>query len=200
MGLVLNDKTAPIFQFVSERNRGRQYDFLHTAYNVSQSVDGFTIDRQFLCDLNFYAVQYLSVQPGRYRQAYNVSVGQHLAPPWEEVEGKMEQVFDNLGRLWGRMGPIETAAYALWAVNHIHPFAEGNGRSSRAFSYFILCYRLGAWLPGNRTIMELIRNGNRPEYCQILRRMDGTSGPNLLPDLVEMTAFLDRLLLEQVGS
>lgn len=200
MGVVLTDKTAPIFQFVSERNRGRQYDFLHTAYNVSQVAADFRIDREFLCNLNFYAVQYLSVQPGKYRENYDVTVGKHIPPHWAEVEGKMQQFWDNLSRLWSRMGAIETAAYALWAVNNVHPFAEGNGRSSRALCYFILCYRLGMWLPGNTTIMELIRSSNRPEYCAILNRMDASVDPDGMADLREMTAFLDRLMLQQIGT
>ena len=200
MGVVLTDKTTPIFQFVSERNRGRQYDFLHTAYNVSQAVTDFRIDREFLCNLNFYAVQYLSVQPGKYREHYNVTVSRHIPPDWSQVEARMDQFWNNLARLWSRMGAIATAAYALWAVNNIHPFAEGNGRSSRALCYFILCHRLGMWLPGDTTIMELIRNSNRPEYCGILAKMDATIDADGLADLTEMTAFLDRLMLQQIGT
>lgn len=197
--IVLADGTD-IHQYVSERNRARQYDFLRTAYEVSKATSEFRIDRQFLCDLNFYAVQYLSAQPGQYRHEYNVVVGKHKPAKWEDVERLMEQFWDNLYRLWDRMGPLESAAYALWAVNHIHPFAQGNGRASRALTYFILCTKLGDWLPGTLTVPEQIRIHDRPRYCEILNRMDATIDRNGLANLDEMVAFLDELLIKQLQS
>jgi len=197
--IVLAEGTA-IHQYVSERNRARQYDFLRTAYEVSKVTADFRIDRQFLCDLNFYAVQYLSAQPGQYRHQYNVVVGRHNPPPWEDVERLMDQFWDNLHRLWGRMGPLESAAYALWAVNHIHPFAQGNGRASRALTYFIMCKKLDDWLPGSLTVPEQIRIHHRPRYCEILNRMDGGIDKDGLTDLTEMVAFLDELLVDQLRS
>ena len=38
------------------------------------------------------------------------------------------------------------AAYALWLVNHIHPFRDGNGRTARGAAYLILC-RAGIAMP-----------------------------------------------------
>ena len=34
---------------------------------------------------------------------------------------------------------LDRAAYALWRFNWIHPFRGGNGRTSRAIAYLILC-------------------------------------------------------------
>ena len=198
--MIVLDKTNPAFQYVSERNRGRQYDFLRTAYEVCKHNPDIPIDRQFLCDLNFYAVQYLSAQPGQYRHEYNVTVGKHNPPDWREVEDLMSRFWDNLHRLWGRMSELESAAYALWGVNHIHPFAEGNGRSSRAIAYFIMCVKFGDWLPGSLTVTEQIRVHHRQEYCDILNRMDGKMDKDGLTDLSEMVAFLGRLLLAQLQS
>lgn len=198
--MIVLDKTSPAFQYVSERNRARQYDFLRTAYEVSKVVPDFRVDRSFLCDLNFYAVQYLSAQPGRYRDAYDVVVGKHKPPPWQEVEMHMQRFWDNLHRLWSRMTALESAAFALWGVNHIHPFAEGNGRSSRALAYFILCQKFGDWLPGSLTVTEQIRLNERPRYCEILNRMDHAMDGEGLTDLKEMVALLDELLVKQLQS
>jgi Fic family protein len=112
----------------------------------------------------------------------------------------MMRFWDNLHRLWDRMSPIESAAYALWGVNHIHPFAEGNGRASRALTYFILCSKLGDWLPGSVTVTEQIRIQHRPRYCEILSRMDQAMDRDGLTDLSEMVALLDELLLNQLQS
>jgi hypothetical protein len=193
-------KTDPSFQYVSERNRARQYDFLRTAFEVWTQHSDFPIDRRFLCDLNFYAVHYLSNQPGKYRENQNVTVGKHVPPPWEEVELQMTRFWDNLHRLWGRMNALESAAFAIWGVNHIHPFVEGNGRSSRALCYFILCVKFEFWLPGSNTVPEQIRILHRDRYCEILGRMDAAMDGDGLTDLGEMTTLLGELLQKQLES
>lgn len=198
--MIVLEKGTEIFQYVSERNRGRQYDFLRTAFEVAKARPDFRIDRRFLCELNFYAVQYLSAQPGEYRDNYDVTVGRHNPPNWQEVEGLMTRFWDNLHRLWDRMNPLESAAFALWGVNHIHPFAEGNGRSSRALAYFIMCRRFGDWLPGDLTVTEQIRIHHRQQYCEILNRMDHAKDADGLTDLGEMVKFLGELLTKQLQS
>jgi Fic family protein len=47
--------------------------------------------------------------------------------------------------------PIHLAAYLMWRLNWIHPFADGNGRTSRIISYVVLSIRAGAILPGTPT-------------------------------------------------
>lgn len=197
--MLVLDKGTDIFQYVSERNRARQYDFLRTAYEVFKSTQ-FPLGKQFLCDLNFYAVQYLSHQPGRYRENYNVDVGRHNPCKWELVEPLMKQFWENLHGGWADMSELESAAYALWGVNHIHPFAEGNGRSSRALAYFVLCAKFADWLPGSNTLTEQIRITHRDRYCDILNRMDHKMDGRGMTDLAEMVAFLDELLTVQLRS
>lgn len=101
---------------------------------------------------------------------------------------------------WNDMSPLEAAAFALWGVNYIHPFAEGNGRSSRALAYFIICVKLDYWLPGSDTITEQIRIVHRSNYCEILNRMDKAMKSDGTTDLTEMVALLDQLMLVQLRS
>lgn len=200
MTLTLDDGTR-IGQFVSERNRLRQYDFLHTSFFVSEFAPGLEIDHEFICSLNLYAAQYLSPQPGRYRRHYNVSVGAHSPKEWFHVQDEMELFLDTLHREWAHMDEIQAAAYALWGVNHVHPFCDGNGRTARALCYFVLCKKLGNWLRGKTTIMELIRTDGRNEYCNILQRMhEARTGPEMTTDLTEMTTFLNDLVLKQIKT
>lgn len=197
MSLLL-DADSPAGQFVSERNRGRQYDFLHTSFLISEF--GLEIDHEFICSLNLYATQYISPQPGRYRRHYNVEVGDHKPSEWPHVQDEMEAFLEVLHREWAHWDELQTAAYALWGVNHIHPFCDGNGRTSRALCYYVLCKKLNRWLRGKTTIMELIRTEGHDRYCEILQRMHDAKQPDMTTDLTEMTSYLNDLVLHQLST
>lgn len=194
------DPAIPIGQFISDRNRARQFDYLQASFVVSMYGAGLEIDHDFICSLNFYATQYISPQPGRYRRHYNVEVEAHKGRDWPYVQEDMEQFIEILHRDWGKLDPLQAGAYALWAVNHIHPFCDGNGRTARALSYFVLCKKLGRWLPGETTVMELIRAEERDHYCEILQRMHDARTKEMMTDLAEMTTFLNDLVLRQIRT
>lgn len=65
---------------------------------------------------------------------------------------------------WNEKSPLHLASYVMWKLNWIHPFTDGNGRTSRAASYLILCVKLGYLLPGKLTIPEQISADKRPYY------------------------------------
>jgi Fic family protein len=67
--------------------------------------------------------------------------------------------------------PTLLPAYALWRLNWIHLFIEGNGRTARAACYYLICLRNGGLLPGRRTVPERIRD-NRDPYYLALREAD----------------------------
>src|SRR5689334_2416825 len=60
--------------------------------------------------------------------------------------------------------PTILPAYALWRLNWIHPFIEGNGRTARAACYLLLCARSGVLLPGKKIVPERIRESRDPYY------------------------------------
>ena len=74
-------------------------------------------------------------------------------------------------------------------MNWIHPFADGNGRTSRILSYLVLCGRLGQSLPGTHTIPEQISE-NKDPYYQALEEADrhfkkGTINVSSMENLLE---------------
>src|SRR5690606_4286115 len=130
-------------RFISKQNRARQFEFMHTSWVIAQYGVGLQIGHEFICDLNQYATHYISLQPGQYRRHYNVRVQDHRPSVWYLVYEEMEQFIDTLYREWNNWDELQAAAYALWGVNHIHPFCDGNGRTARALCYFVLCRKLG---------------------------------------------------------
>jgi Fic family protein len=83
-------------------------------------------------------------------------------------------------------------------MNWIHPFVDGNGRTSRAVSYLVLCVRLGYRLPGTTTIPEQISR-NKDPYYQALEAADNANTSGKL-DLTEMERLLESLLANQLVS
>jgi Fic family protein len=77
----------------------------------------------------------------------------------DEVQALCEYINDN----WS-LSAAHLAAYALWKMNWIHPFADGNGRTARAVSYVVLSAKLDSLLPGTPTIPEQIAANKEPYY------------------------------------
>ena len=118
--------------------------------------------------------------------------GAHLVP--ELVEGLCDYINEN----WAKSSPLHIAAYALWRMNRIHPFVDGNGRTSRAVSYLVLCVRLGYVLPGTTTIPEQISKNKDPYYKALEAADKANAGGS--PDLAEMEKLLESLLAAQLLS
>ncbi len=80
----------------------------------------------------------------------------------------MDRFFSLIHENWELTAhPTRFAAYALWRLNWIHPFVEGNGRTARAACYYLLCLRHGQLLPGRQIVPERIRHDRRPYYAAL---------------------------------
>lgn len=158
---------------------------------------------QTLRELHRTGTLFLLHRPGEYRGepvyvVKNDGTLVYTPPAAEEVDDHMAKFEEELGGTWGAP-PITVAAFALWRINWIHPFKNGNGRTARAFAYACLCLKFGFLLPGTKTVIDLIMV-NRPEYQDALRVADKTFAEAGIPDLSKMEEFLTRLLVEQLSS
>lgn len=113
------------------------------------------------------------------------------------VPEMIEEMCDYVNSSWNEKSPIHLSAYVMWRLNWIHPFTDGNGRTSRAASYLILCLKTGYLLPGKLTIPEQISQERSPYYKALEAADDRLRKSNLI-DLSEMEKLLSTLLARQL--
>ena len=118
--------------------------------------------------------------------------GAHLVP--ELIESLCDYVNDN----WPLKTPVHLSAYVMWRLNWIHPFSDGNGRTARALSYFVLSMKLGGRISGTKTIPDQISRNKKP-YYQALEAADAASAQGAV-DLSAMETLLGDMLATQLLS
>lgn len=112
----------------------------------------------------------------------------------EEVEHLCEYVNEN----WSKPA-IHLAAYVLWRLNWIHPFADGNGRTGRTVSYVVLSIKLDSLLPGTPTIPDQIADDKTP-YYDALEAADRACKETSTVDVSKLEAMLEAMLAKQLVS
>jgi hypothetical protein len=98
---------------------------------------------------------------------------------------------------WTKRSALHLAAYVLWKMNWIHPFADGNGRTARAVSYVVLSIKLDSLLPGTPTIPEQIASDKTP-YYKALESADKPWAAQEIIDVSELEKVLDAMLSQQL--
>jgi Fic family protein len=173
------------------RNGVRQFDKLIALIETAvHQVDRFRLRVSTILDLHRAAMEGLDLYAGNFRPADVKIIGSSLQPPpADQVPQEVEVYCDYINENWKRR-PIHLAAYALWRLNWIHPFTDGNGRTARVVSYLVLSVRLGYRLPGTKTIPDLIAENKTP-YYRSLEAADRN-------DLRVMEKYLEELLQEQL--
>lgn len=91
---------------------------------------------------------------------------------------------------------LHLCAYVMWRLNWIHPFIDGNVRTSRALAYFVLCAKIGYRLPGHVTLPEQIASDKAPYYAALGRADEHWAEGRL--DLSALEALLDEWLAKQL--
>ena len=86
----------------------------------------------------------------------------------------------------------------MWRLNWIHPFTNGNGRTSRVASYLVLCAAVGSNLPGERTVPEII-DDDKADYYLALDAADASWKAGTL-DVSAMEDVIEKALTMQLES
>lgn len=192
--LVGNEKN-PVYEKLAIENLDRQYSFLQSIVEASLALGQPMLSIEVIKVLNYHAISCLHVSPGEFRPC-QVTVGTYTPPAHFQVPALMQMFTNLVNRNWETADAVELATFVLWRLNHIHPFVNGNGRTARVASYFVLCLKAGGWLPGTKLLPERIVE-RRPDYVKALRDVDASlaGGP---PDLGPLHKLLSELLDEQL--
>jgi Fic family protein len=147
--------------------------------------------------LHRVALMGLSGYAGNWRPSGIEIEGSGHAPPDSfRIPELIEELCDYVNAKWTEKSPLHLASYVMWKLNWIHPFTDGNGRTSRAASYLILCLKLGYLLPGKLTIPEQISADKTP-YYKALEAADIAWGEGRI-DLTAMKELLGSMLAAQL--
>lgn len=183
---------------IQEHNLLRQYDLLANCIEIGvrKGIDAF--DKYTLWSLNSAAVANIAQFGGRFREQ-PIYVGNHRPPHYCEVNNLMDQFISVIHENWDVIDhPTWLPAYALWRMNWIHPFIEGNGRTARAACYYLICMRAGGLLPGRKIVPERIRENREPYYAALQAADRHWEDGDF--DVSELATYLEGLLKAQLGD
>jgi predicted nucleotide-binding protein/fido (protein-threonine AMPylation protein) len=166
---------------------------------IEHAIDAgkFRLRPSTLIELDRIAVSGLVNNPGAFRNdPIEIEHSVHTPPPHEDVPSYIDELCEYVTEQWASSSAIHLAAYLLWRLNWIHPFEDGNGRTSRAACYLVLCVRLGYKLPGTRTIPEYIAADKTPYYLAL--EAADTAWKKGVLDLSVMEALIKECLAAQL--
>lgn len=185
---------------VEAANGLKQYD--HVVSLVQESTmpgRTFKLRLSTIYALQRTALQGLTNYAGMFRPGeVKIHDSAHQPPAAHLVAELVEQMCDYVNENFETKSGVHLAAYVLWRLNWIHPFVDGNGRTSRAVSYFVLCMKSGNVLPGKKTIPEQISNNKTPYYAALEAADKKWAGGKL--DLSELEQLLSAALATQLAD
>jgi Fic family protein len=167
--------------------------------HILQAEKSFRLTQALILDTHEKALDGIHPLAGTYRNTV-VTIGNsaHVPPRHAEVPDYVSEMCEYINSHWSGRSPIHLSAYALWRMNWIHPFADGNGRTARVVSYVILNIKLNSILPGTPTIPDLIAADKRPYYEELEKADEAWKRGDLR--IASMEQMLEQLLAQQLLS
>lgn len=183
------------------KNGLRQFDAAieQIEYSLHPDRQPFKLRPSAMLRLNRVALEGIERYAGVYRPgAVKIGGSKHTPPEACRVPELVEELCDYVNANWDRT-PIHLASYVMWRLNWIHPFVDGNGRTTRTASFVVLCLRLGYRVPGSPTIPEQIASNKKP-YYDALEVADAVFETEHKIDVSTMEILLEKLLATQLAS
>jgi Fic family protein len=182
------------------RNGLRQFDLgMEIVADALSKGAHYRLRPSALLALHRVALEGISTYAGNYRPAgIEIQGSKHTPPGAHLVPELVEDMCDYVNENWVASRPVHLAAYLMWRLNWIHPFVDGNERTSRVISYVTLCIRLGFRLPGTMTIPEQIEKDRNP-YFRALDEADAAYKNGKI-DVSAMETVIEGLLAKQLTN
>ncbi|MBY5440789.1 Fic family protein [Rhizobium leguminosarum] len=181
------------------RNGLRQFDAARDM--IIDAIDKgakWKLRPSLLLALHREALQGISAYAGNFRPAdVAIQGSEHKPLGAHRVPELIEELCDYVNDNWDKT-PVHLASYVMWRLNWIHPFSDGNGRTSRMVSYVVLCVKLQLPLPGIRTIPDQIVDNRKP-YFDALEAADRAAEHGAY-DLSKMEELIEGMLATQLAS
>lgn len=159
--------------------------------------EGWKLRPSAILALHRAALEGISNYAGNFRpSSVAISGSDHKPVDAHRVPELIEDLCDYVNEHWQDKTAVHLASYVMWRLNWIHPFSDGNGRTSRMVSYLVLSVRLGMLLPGRDTIPDQIVD-NRQPYFNALEEADRTLAEGEI-DLGKMEELIEGMLAKQL--
>ena len=185
---------------LENRNAVEQIDYITYLVDELEVTD---VRESHIVQLQQLAIQGIYPCAGHYRSALKrvyIQNSEHTVPDAAAVPGLVREALSWINDMRGERSALERAAYSLWRFNWIHPFSGGNGRTSRAIAYLIVCAENRAMLPGDIAMPDLILD-RRDDYIHALQDVDRSARERPDdPDFSAMTKLLQEVLTRQLAS
>jgi Fic family protein len=201
--------TAVVAKDELERAKTEAANGLRQAEHVRQLIlevlDGrpFKLRPSVILGLNRSAIDGLDAYAGNFRPGpVDISQSKHQPPDAHLVPTLVEELCDYVNDNWATSTAIHLSAMVMWRMNWIHPFTDGNGRTSRAVSYLVLCAHSQVLMVGTETIPVQIVN-NRSPYYDALEAADNVYKEERAltsRTVLEMEELMKAMLAKQLKS
>lgn len=164
----------------------------------------FVLSEELIKSLHRVAMTKLLPDAGQYRKGeVSIRGSNHVPPSFIEVHAHMEGFCKYVNTKWDSRDLVHLAAFCMWRLNWIHPFANGNGRTTRALSYLVLCAKYGGLLPGKNSVaQQIVVPATKQKYHQALGYADQVyaASQNIDAAVQPMEELISELLKNQLKA
>jgi Fic family protein len=177
--------------------------FKHAIELIGQAIvpdaPRFRLKQSTILQLHEKALEGIHPLAGTYRNSpVQISKSDHQPPRHSDVPDLVADMCDYVNEHWEEQNAVHLAAYLLWRINWIHPFADGNGRTARVVSYLVMSIKLHSILPGAPAMPDLLASDKDPYYTALEEADKSWSFGRLA--LSGMESLLEGLLAAQLLS
>lgn len=154
-------KGKPIREHFEAINHQKAFEFLESIVNKTTKISEDVIKNIHKIILTGIEDEYA----GKYRDVNVRILGAVKSPPrFEKVPDKMMEFIENINKNLEHFNVIELAAFLHYKLVEIHPFIDGNGRTSRLL--------MNLFLMNNGYPITMVLKVDRKKYYDRLRKAD----------------------------